>query len=292
MLDYATAIAIFTCIYAFLAFGLNTQWGLTGLINLGQVAFFAIGAYTAALLMKDAGWPFAAAVAGAVVTSSLAGGFIAIVTPRLREDYLAIVTLGFSELVRLVFMNEKWIANGPDGVVGIPRPFALGAAGAELQFLGTVLITVLIVFLFSLRLQKSPFGRVLMAIREDEGVVETAGKQPLAFKIRAFMIGAGMAGIGGAFFACYLTFISPDMFSASVSIFILCAVLVGRQGFYTETLIGVIVVTFLLEGTRLLKDHITFVDGVELAALRFIVLGLGLMAIVIYRYGRTEKAGG
>ncbi len=289
MIDYAIAILTFTCIYAFIAFGLNTQWGLTGLINLGQVAFFAVGAYTTALATTS-GLPFFLALPLAAALAGTLGGIVAMLTPHLREDYLAIVTLGFSELVRLVFLNEQWLANGPDGITQIPRPFALGAAGSEVQFLGIVALALGLCLAFCLRLGASPFGRVLMAIREDETVAEAVGKPTLAFKIQAFVIGAALAGIGGSFFAAYLTFISPDMFGASVSIFVLTAVLMGRQGSYIGTLLGVVVVSALLEGTRLLKDHITFVDGVELAALRFVVLGLGLMLIVMMRYGRAERA--
>jgi branched-chain amino acid transport system permease protein len=289
MIDYAIAILTFTCIYAFIAFGLNTQWGLTGLINLGQVAFFAVGAYTTALATTS-GLPFFLALPLAAALAGTLGGIVAMLTPHLREDYLAIVTLGFSELVRLVFLNEQWLANGPDGITQIPRPFALGAAGSEVQFLGIVALALGLCLAFCLRLGASPFGRVLMAIREDETVAEAVGKPTLAFKIQAFVIGAALAGIGGSFFAAYLTFISPDMFGASVSIFVLTAVLMGRQGSYVGTLLGVVVVSALLEGTRLLKDHITIVDGVELAALRFVVLGLGLMLIVLMRYGRAERA--
>lgn len=288
MIDYAIAILIFTGIYAFIAFGLNTQWGLTGLINLGQVAFFAVGAYATALATKS-GVPFSLALPLSAVVAGALGAFVAILTPRLREDYLAIVTLGFSELVRLIFLNEQWIANGPDGITRIPRPFALGAAGSELQFLGIVALILFIALLFCLRLRNSPFGRVLMAIREDEIVAEAVGKATLSFKVRAFVVGAALAGIGGSFFATYLTFISPDMFGANVSILVLTAVLIGRQGSYLGTLGGVAVVSLLLEGTRLLRDHIAFVDGVQLAALRLVVLGLALMLIVSLRFGREER---
>lgn len=288
MIDYLIAIAIFTGIYGFIALGLNVQWGLTGLINLGQVAFFAIGAYGTALLSK-AGLPFLVALAIGAVAAGAVGAAVALLTPRLREDYLAIVTLGFSEFVRLIFLNEQWLAGGPDGIAGIPRPFAMGSGGAEAQFLGLVVLLLGIALWLCLRIERLPFGRVLRAIREDETVVASVGKPPLAFKLRAFVIGAMLAGVGGGFFAVYLTYISPDMFEANVSIFVLVAILLGREGSSIATLGGIAIVAVLLEGTRLLKDYIYFFDGVQLAAVRLILLGLALMTIVLVRYSPPRR---
>ncbi|WP_434730426.1 branched-chain amino acid ABC transporter permease [Rhizobium binae] len=283
MIDYLIAILIFAGIYGFVALGLNIQWGLTGLINLGQVAFFAVGAYTFALLSK-AGVPFLPAVGVATALSGVFGAAVAMFTPRLREDYLAIVTLGFSEFVRLVLLNEKWLAGGPDGVAGVPRPASLPGLGSETSFLVVTAIALALAFWFTRRIERYPIGRTLKAIREDEGVVTSVGKVALAYKTKAFLLGAALAGLGGAFFASYLSYISPDMFGPNVSIYVLAAVLIGAQGSSVATLLSTALVAALLEGTRLLKDYITFVDGVELAALRLMVLGLALIAIVMVRY--------
>lgn len=167
MIDYFIAILIFAAIYGFVALGLNIQWGLTGLINLGQVAFFAVGAYVTALTTK-AGLPFLPAVVLAALLSSVLGGAVALLTPRLREDYLAIVTLGLSEFIRLIFLNEKWIAGGPDGVAGIPRPATIPGLGSELSFLLIASVILGLAFWFSRRLERFPIGRTLRAIREDE----------------------------------------------------------------------------------------------------------------------------
>lgn len=283
MTAYLIAILIFAAIYGFVSLGLNIQWGLTGLINLGQVAFFAVGAYCAALLGSQ-GLPFFLSIVIAAIVSGALGGAVALFTPRLREDYLAIVTLGLSEFVRLVFLNEKWMSGGPDGIAGIPRPFTIPGLGSEASFLGIALGLLLLALMFSLRLARFPLGRTLLAIREDDTVVAAVGKPPLYFKTLAFILGAGFAGIGGALFASYLTYISPDMFGPNVSIYVLAAVLLGRQGSALGTLAGTAVVATLLEGTRLLKDFITFIDGVELAALRLMALGLALMLIVAIRF--------
>ena len=283
MIDYLIAILIFVSIYGFVALGLNVQWGLTGLINLGQVAFFAVGAYTIALATK-AGLPFFAALVLAAFLSAVLGSLVALFTPRLRDDYLAIVTLGMSEFIRLIFLNEKWIAGGPDGVASIPRPAVIPGMNSELSFLVITAVVLALAFWFVRRLEGYPFGRTLRAIREDETVVASVGKIPLFYKTQAFVIGAMLAGIGGAFFAAYLSYVSPDMFGTNVSIYVLAAVLLGAQGSSLGTLAGTVVVTALLEGTRLIKDSITFIDGVQLAALRLILLGLALMIIVVVRY--------
>ncbi|MCV3243388.1 branched-chain amino acid transport system permease protein [Mesorhizobium robiniae] len=289
MTAYLVAILIFAVIYGFVALGLNIQWGLTGLINLGQVAFFAVGAYCAALTTQ-AGLPLLPALVLAALVSGSLGGAVALFTPRLREDYLAIVTLGFSEFVRLIFLNEKWLAGGPDGIAGIPRPVTIPGLDSETSFLVIAAVLLAVAFWFSQRLAHFPIGRTLRAIREDETVVASIGKPTLTYKTLAFVLGAALAGIGGALFASYLTYISPDMFGPNISIYVLAAVLLGRQGSTLGTLAGTAVVAVLLEGTRLLKDYITVVDGVQLAALRLMALGLALMIIVAVRYGPGRRA--
>lgn len=288
MTAYLVAILIFASIYGFVALGLNIQWGLTGLINLGQVAFFAVGAYCAALATQ-AGLPFLPALVLAALLSGALGGAVALFTPRLREDYLAIVTLGLSEFVRLIFLNEKWLAGGPDGMAGIPRPMTIPGLGSETSFLVIAAVLLAVAFWFNQRLARFPIGRTLRAIREDETVVASIGKPTLAYKSLAFVLGAALAGIGGALFASYLTYISPDMFGPNVSIYVLAAVLLGRQGSTLGTLAGTAVVAALLEGTRLLKDYVTIVDGVQLAALRLMALGLALMVIVAIRYRPARR---
>jgi branched-chain amino acid transport system permease protein len=289
MAQYFMAIATFTAIYGIIGLGLNLQWGLTGLVNLGQVAFFAVGAYTAALLTL-AGVPFLLALAGAAVFPAVAAAFVALITPRLRDDYLAIVTLGFAEIIRLVFLNEKWIAGGPDGLIAIPR--FLGGASRDsdaLRFLGATLIALAIAFSINQRIANLPFGRVLRAIRSDETLAASLGKNVIRFKAQMLALGAAMAGVAGAFFASYLTFISPAMFTAQVSLNVLVAVLIGGQGSVIGVLLGTTIVTLLLEGTRFIKDYVEAFGGVELAALRMIAIGTLLIVVVLIRYRRAEE---
>ncbi|TAM86360.1 branched-chain amino acid ABC transporter permease [bacterium] len=284
MLDFLIAIVTFTAIYAMVSLGLNLQWGQAGLVNLGQVAFFATGAYTAAILTR-ANVPFLWAILAAAALAAVLGALVALITPHLREDYLAIVTLGFAELVRLILLNEKEIGNGPNGINAIPQPLH-GVAGANypLLFALLTLAALAAVFLFNERLRGAPLGRLLRAIRDDESVVASIGKSVLAFKVEAFSLGAAMAGAAGAFYAAYLTFIAPEMFTASVSIYVLVAVLIGKRGSNFGTLLGAVFVSILLEGSDFIKDYIPFGTGVQIAAFRIIVMGAVLMLVVLARY--------
>jgi branched-chain amino acid transport system permease protein len=274
-----------------IAIGLNLQWGLTGLINLGQVAFMAAGAYTTALLTL-AGVPFLMALIFAGMVAAILSLLLAAATPRLRDDYLAILTLGFSDVIRLILLNEDWIGNGPNGITGIPQPFrATFATNYEMFYALLSVSAVAVIFWFAQRLRRYPFGRVLKAIREDETVPAVVGKHVLRFKTQAFMLGAAMAGIGGGFFAVYLRFIAPDMFTAMVSVYVLVAVLMGRRGSNVGTLLGTVAVAFLLEGSRLLKDFIPFISGVQLASLRLMIIGILLIALVLFRPTEMNRSG-
>lgn len=289
MLDFLIAIVTFTAIYAVVSLGLNLQWGQAGLVNLGQVAFFAAGAYTAAILAR-AGTPFLLAVFAGMVVAALLGALVALITPRLREDYLAIVTLGFAELVRLILLNEKEIGNGPSGINAIPQPLhELFSANYPLFFAFLTVAALIVVYLFNERLRRAPLGRLLRAIREDESVVASIGKSVLAFKVETFSLGAAMAGVAGAFYAAYLTFIAPEMFTASVSIYVLVAVLIAARGSNIGTVLGAVFVSVLLEGTDFIKDYIPFGTGVQIAAVRIIIMGVILMLVVLARYRKVVE---
>src|SRR5437016_9409481 len=160
MEHYLIAMAVTAGIYAILALGMNVIWGMAGMINLGLVGFFAVGAYTSALLTLKLGWPIWAGVVAAMIITSLVGVIVALVTVNLRSDYLAIVTLGFAEAMRIVMSNEIWLANGTDGLSGIPGPMrqALGPHGFNLLFLGIVVGVTLVLFMLTERLSASPFG--------------------------------------------------------------------------------------------------------------------------------------
>jgi branched-chain amino acid transport system permease protein len=280
---YLTAIATLVGIRALLTLGLNVQWGLTGLVNLGVVAFFAIGAYSAALLAVT-GVALPLAWASAIVLAVVAGIVMAMVALRLREDYLAIVTLGFAEVLRLFLLNEAWLTKGANGVTGIPRPLhAVFGRHYDLFYLAVVLAAVALVYWTLQRVAGSPFGRVLRAIREDETVAAVAGKSVFHFKVQAFAVGAAIAGLAGIFFAHYLAYIEPNMFLPQETLFVWLALILGGSGNNRGALLGSVVLLGLLEGSRFAKDVIPFLTGVRLAAAQQMLVGIILVALMIHR---------
>ena len=283
MTGYLVAIATLVGIRALLALGLNVQWGMTGLVNLGVVAFFGIGAYTSGLLAV-AGVALPLAWVAALVTSGVAGAALALAALRLREDYLAIVTLGGAEVVRLFLLNETWLTRGANGITGIPRPLAAWfPAQYDLFYLGLVVLAVGVVYVVLERVRRSPFGRVLRAIREDETVAAVAGKTVVRFKVQAFVIGAVIAGLAGILFGHYLAYIEPNMFLPQETLFVWLALILGGSGNNRGAIAGAVLLLGLLEGSRFAKDLIPFLTGVRLAAAQQMLVGLLLVVLMIKR---------
>jgi branched-chain amino acid transport system permease protein len=252
-------------------------------VNLGIVAFFAVGAYVSALLAV-AGTPLAFAWAAAIVLASAAGAGLATIALRLREDYLAIVTLGFAEVLRLFLLNEAWLTRGANGVTAIPRPLhARFAVHYDFFYLALVLGAVAVVYLALERVRRSPFGRVLRAIREDEVVAAVAGKPVFSFRVQAFALGAGVAGLAGILFVHYLAYVEPNMFLPQESLFVWLALILGGSGNNRGALLGSAVLLGLLEGSRFVKDVIPFLTGVRLAAAQQMLVGIVLVVLMIRR---------
>jgi len=283
VIAYLTAIVTLVGVRALLTLGLNVQWGMTGLVNLGAVAFFAVGAYTSALLAVGGvslllAWP------AGVAAAAIAGAGLSVVALRLREDYLAIVTLGFAEVLRLFLLNEAWLTRGANGVTGIPRPLHGWFSGHyQLFYLLLVLVAVGLVYAALERVHRSPFGRVLRAIREDEVVAAVAGKPVFRFKVQAFALGAGVSGLAGVLFAHYLAYVEPNMFLPQESLYVWLALILGGSGNNRGALLGSLVLLGLLEGSRFAKDVVPFLTGVRLAAAQQIVVGLVLVVMMIRR---------
>lgn len=284
MIVYATAILTFVSFATLLGLALNMQWGHAGMINFGLAGFYGIGAYTTAILSKAGVDPVTATAAAIVVTAAVSA-LVSLATLKLREDYLAVTTLAFSEGVRLVLMNEVWLTGGTDGIRDIPRPFIdlVGGASYEVAFLAISLSSVLIVYLILEYIVRSPFGRVLRAIREDDVVATTLGKNVLSFRVRAFAIGGAVIGLAGALHAYYFTYIDPSEFVGVVTVYAFMAVIVGGKGANLGLLIGACTVMVLLEGTRFLKDLIPAMAAYQAASLRLILIGLGLIVVLIVK---------
>jgi branched-chain amino acid transport system permease protein len=293
MEHYLVAMAVTAGIYAILALGTNVIWGMAGLINLGLVGFFAAGAYTSALLTLKLGWPIWAGLLAAIAVTSMIGVLVALVTVNLRGDYLAIVTLGFAESMRIVMSNEIWLANGTDGLSGIPGPWrgSLDPHTFNLLFLGIVVGIVIVLFVLAERLAHSPFGRALRGIRDDEQVVQVAGKNVTMLKVKAFAFGTGALGLGGALYGHFTSYIAPDLFAPLLTLYVKLALLAGGLGNNRGAVLGAIVVVTFLESTRFIIPLVPFISAVQGAALREILIAALLLVILrFYRQGLIPEA--
>jgi branched-chain amino acid transport system permease protein len=284
MTAYLVAVGIVALIYMLLTIGLNLQYGYTGLINFGVVAFFAIGAYTSALLTLHGWW-----LVPAFVVASILGAIVAypigLLSLRLSDEYLAVVTLGFSEVVRLVIQQEEWLTKGVQGLPGIPRMFAfMGVGGyADMAILAVLVVCNAAVIGLMLHLVRSPYGRLIQAIRDDEVAVEAVGKDPRRLKVQVFMLGAGVAGLAGAFYAHFITYLSPDQFLPLVTFYVWIAMIIGGTGRTTGAVAGSLLLLVFLEGSRFARDFVPGVSEVQMASVRLALVGLALILFTLYR---------
>jgi len=294
----------FALLYTMLALGLNIVVGYAGLLDLGYIAFYAVGAYLYALLASPhfglhlpfwALLPLGAAVAG------LFGLLLGAPTLRLRGDYLAIVTLGFGEIIRIFLNNLNApvnITNGPQGV-NLIDPIVIGGysfnqvhvffgvslPGVYSYYYLFLILTLLVIFV-SLRLQNSRIGRAWVAIREDEVAAEAMGINARNVKLLAFAMGASFAGISGGLFAGFQGFISPESFNLFESIIILCMIVLGGMGNIPGVILGAVLLTVFPEALRYIGELQDYLFGrivVDPTDLRMLVFGLALILIMIFR---------
>ena len=279
MIPYLVSLMTFVSFFMLLALALNLQWGMTGMVNFGIAGFYALGAYASGLLTEKIGLPVLPSMALAVVAGLVAGGLLSLISFRLREDYFAIVTLGFGELIRLIVLNEDQVTEGPRGLRISDRPLdgMIPAEAYPVFYLALVAVAVFSIFLLVERIRTSPMGRTLRAIRDDDVVAGVMGKDVLRHRIEVFAIGGGIMGLAGALYAHYIQNISPDVFTPMVAIFIWMSVIVGGAGNNRGLLLGAGLVMFFLEGSRFLGDFIGFLDAEKMSALRIILIGVFLI---------------
>src|SRR5213593_3253961 len=285
MQNYLVAMAVFACFYALLALGLNLVWGMAGMINLGLVGFFAFGAYASALATRRGGVPIVAGLVLALALTAVVGAVMAMITARLRGDYLAIITLGFSEVVRLVASNEIWLTNGTDGISGIPGPWR-GRVTPEtfnLIFLAVAAVVVVLVLAVLQRVRHSPYGRVLRAIRDDDQVAAVAGKHVIRFKVEAFAVSAGVLGTAGALYGHYTSYIAPDAFAPLITIYVVLALTAGGTGDNRGAVLGALLVVFFMESTRFVTGWLPGLRPVQVAAVREFLIGISLIVVLRWR---------
>jgi len=286
VISFLVLLGIVVCFSAILALALNFQWGLGGMVNFGLTGFYALGAYSAALLMLKGGANTFFASLGAMAIVAAVCGLVAFVTLRVtEEDYFAIVTLGVGEMLRLVALNEDWLTKGALGLTGVPRPFGAAIPPEYYQyFLLALAMTLLLATLWLLgRLARSPFGRLVRAVREDDVVAATLGKNVLWVRVRVFAIGGAIIGLAGSLHGFYYQYIDPTQFSNIVIAYAFMAVIAGGRGAHRGAILGAAFVMLLLEGSRFLKDAIPALDADRLAAIRVIIIGAGLILLLIYR---------
>jgi branched-chain amino acid transport system permease protein len=270
--DYFIDVAILAGIYIILALGLNVVVGFTGLLNLGFVAFYAIGAYSYALLNTRFGLDFWSALPFSVVLTSVAGFLLAIPALRLRGDYLAIVTLGFGEITRLILNNWDSVTRGPNGISGIAPPAIMSVSLGKLSFYYYLVLFFVIATVFiTRRVYASRIGRAWVAIREDEIASSVAGINPTLYKLYACAFGAFWAGLAGAVFAGKMQFVSPESFTFMESVLILCMVILGGLGSIAGVIVGALLLVLLPEVLR------------EVQLYRMLALGIGLVLLMVYR---------
>lgn len=240
-------------IYAILVMGLNLQWGYTGLFNAGVVAFFAIGAYGTAILSGPendrliGGFDlnYAVGLGGGVIFAGIAGLIVALATLRLREEYLAIATFGVAISVQLVALNFTSLTGGANGIVGLPRPFAGLFSDNNVYavfFLCLVLAIAFVIYVALERAVRSPWGRVLRAIREDEIAALSLGKNPVKIRLQSFVLGSAIMGLAGGIYVGFIGFVSPIDFMPILTFQIWAMLIVGGSGNNRGAVLGCLLV--------------------------------------------------
>ena len=279
MIDaYFIHLLILIGIYLILAISLQLSLGFSGLLNLGHIAFFGIGAYVSAILSLS-GVPFLISILVAGIISGFFGWLLSLPTSKLKGDYLALTTLGFSFVVYAIFLNWTEITKGPFGLPGIPRPNIFGIDfSSNISFLILVFIFALISYFFIHRICNSQFGKALEAARDDELAVKSLGKHTLKLKSISLAVSAFFAGIAGSLFASYITFIDPSSFTFINLIPILLIVIIGGLASLRGTILATIIIVLLPEPLRFIG-----LPSSILGPIRQIVFALMLILIIYFK---------
>jgi branched-chain amino acid transport system permease protein len=267
MAAYILHLAILAGIYIILAVSLNLIIGYAGQISLGHAAFYGIGAYVSTFAVLYGHFPYPLAALAAMLFTGLSGLALGLPTLRLKEDYLAIVTLGFGVIVDLVMRNLE-ITGGPDGIVGIPSPTILGLSFRQPGlYLLLVSLMLALTLLFTFLLVNSYHGRALRAIRDHETTARVMGINSPAYKVAIFALAAALAGLAGSLFAHYIRHINYESFGLHTSILILCMVVLGGMGSILGSVLGAIILTVLPETLRQFQAYQDLIYGGLLVAL-------------------------
>ena len=268
---YNVHLLVLCAIYVGLASSLNLILGYAGLFSLAHAAFFGMGAYTSAILVGKLGLPIWVGFACSGFIAAIFGLLIAYPSLKLRGDYLAIVTLGFGQIVRLFELNEQWLTNGAMGITAIPKPTLFGEKFGKVQFYYLALLICLLIVFIVYRIAHSRIGRALIAIREDDLAAMAIGINVRSFKMLSFGVGCWAAGLMGSVYAHYITFVAPDQYTFQISVNIFIMVVVGGMGTTMGPVIGACILTLLPELLRGIGDY------------RMLIYGLLLVVCMIFR---------
>ena len=290
--DFWLGVGVIAGIYGIFVLGLQINVGFTGLINLGQAGFMAIGAYAMGMLVTDAGWSIWTAMPAAIVIAIGAGLLVGLPSLRLRADYFAIATIAFAEIVRYTFQNADF-AGGNQGIIGYDQewrdisdwlldrltPLGLGDLTQLPLFLAIWMVFALCLILLKL-LQASPWGRVLKAIREDEDAVAALGKNVFAYKLQSLGFAAALAAIAGFFLSFNVTYLYPSEFDPTFTFLGYAALVLGGYASYGGVALGTVLLWSVMEGLRFLQLPLS--TG-QIGALRFVIIGLILILASMLR---------
>ncbi len=294
-LSYLVFFLIQALIFAVVCLGLNLQWGYTGLFNIGVSGFFLVGAYAFAILsgppyashVGGFGLPYIVGLAGSVAAAALVGLIVGIPTLRLREDYLAIVTIGIGSILQLIALNAKGLTGGSEGATGITRPLPellTSVNGRNLLMLAMMIVIVVVLYAALEAMVRSPWGRVLKAIREDEQAAASLGKNAFGYRLQSFVIGSAIMGLGGALHASFIGYISPQDFQPVLTFQIWAMLIVGGSGNNKGAILGALIMwaVWTLSGSAaqmLLPADLQIKGG----AAQIILIGLVLMLMLVFR---------
>jgi branched-chain amino acid transport system permease protein len=278
--DFLVHTAITIGIFGLVALSLNLQYGLTGLLNFGQIGLFGAGAFAVAIGHRH-GWPIAIAFVLAPLSAAALGGLMTVPARRLKQEYWSLLTLGVSEIFLAVMDNEDALAGGVAGTRGIPR--VVPNAFLMLGIVGAAVGLVLVAFE---RIQRSQLGRVLRTIREDETMTATLGRDVFGYQLRVMLIGGSVAGLAGAFYAHYISYVDTKPFDFTETFLIWTMLIVGGVGSNYGALFGAVLLQGLFVGTRFFPDAIPL-SLESFALLRSILIGGCLVAFIMFRPSGT-----
>jgi branched-chain amino acid transport system permease protein len=292
--DFWIGVGVLAATYGIFALGLQLNVGTTGITNFGQAGFMAVGAYTMGILVAKEGWSWWWAMPAAIAASMLAAVIVGLPSLRLRADYFAITTLAFAEIVRYLADNERDLTEGSQGLLGYNGDWFklslrlgdwLDGHGIHVtSFLFPLLLVswgvLLVLTLLVALVVRTPWGRVLRAIREDEDAARALGKNTLAYKLQSLALAAALAAIAGFVLALNLTLLVPDEFDPVFTIFGFVIVILGGLGSYFGVILGSVILMTVLEGTRYVELPLS---ADKVAAIRFIIVGLVLILLMAFR---------